>query len=492
MSAPHQVVLTHTVDELPEALRDAALAYLAQVTGHTPAQIADLLQQLPAVVARVADAEAAQSLQAQLARAGWRTELRIAPPPPPPKPQAQPMREQAPVQVDKPQAVNKPLPMPADLSTSASIPTSAIPPSTKSCPDCHHINASSARFCAECGEPLALGSPLKRDTGVVGSAANAVAGMAGLGGAHRFNMGDLLSEVFSKRSEREIEDYVTVGTLGTTPAITEVNPDWPKPWLYARVLLGALLLAGVFYVMWVFFQNINVLPGLIIVSCFVTPFVVVVLFYELNVPRNVTLIYTIKLAAWGGGVSLLVTLVVFTFSDQLDSLIGASSAGFVEETSKLAAVLFATRKLSTVRFRYVLNGLLFGAAVGAGFAAFESAGYALNTLLKSKDAGMMMGNIVTRGWMAPFGHVVWTALAAGALWRVKGAKRYDGTMLADPRFLRVFVVSVLCHIIWNASIVPPGPFMIKYWILGAVAWAVALSLVQEGLQQVQREQLSLT
>ena len=39
-----------------------------------------------------------------------------------------------------------------------------------------------------------------------------------------------------------------------------------------------------------------------------------------------------------------------------------------------------------------------------------------------------------------------------------------------------------------ADIVPTGPFMLKYWILGAVGWMVALSLVQEGLEQVRREQ----
>ena len=56
----------------------------------------------------------------------------------------------------------------------------------------------------------------------------------------------------------------------------------------------------------------------------------------------------------------------------------------------------------------------------------------------------------------------------------------------------MFVVSVLCHIVWNASVIPSGPYMIKYWLLGAIAWAVALSLVQEGLRQVRREQLSLS
>ena len=82
MSTPHQVVLTHGADVFPEALQAAALAHLARVTGHTPEQLTALLQHLPAVVARVDDAQAAQQLQAELARAGWRAEPRAAPPPP--------------------------------------------------------------------------------------------------------------------------------------------------------------------------------------------------------------------------------------------------------------------------------------------------------------------------------------------------------------------------------------------------------------------------
>ena len=60
--------------------------------------------------------------------------------------------------------------------------------------------------------------------------------------------------------------------------------------------------------------------------------------------------------------------------------------------------------------------------------------------------------------------------------------------MADWRFVRVFLIAMACHAIWNADIVPTGPFMLKYWILGAVGWMVALSLVQEGLDQVRREQ----
>ena len=34
--------------------------------------------------------------------------------------------------------------------------------------------------------------------------------------------------------------------------------------------------------------------------------------------------------------------------------------------------------MRSTRYKYILNGILFGATVGAGFACFETAGYALN------------------------------------------------------------------------------------------------------------------
>ena len=51
--------------------------------------------------------------------------------------------------------------------------------------------------------------------------------------------------------------------------------------------------------------------------------------------------------------------------------------GVVEETSKLLAVIFVTYAARGARYPYQLNGILFGAAVGAGFACSETLGYAL-------------------------------------------------------------------------------------------------------------------
>ena len=64
------------------------------------------------------------------------------------------------------------------------------------------------------------------------------------------------------------------------------------------------------------------------------------------------------------------------------------------------------------------EGMIIGATVGAGFAAFESSGYALKAFLENADDhGVLniVGTEAVRAVSAPFGHIMWTAILGGAL-----------------------------------------------------------------------------
>jgi len=458
MNAPCELVLVNTPADLPEALRDAALAHLATVTRRTADDLAALWSHPRPVLARTADRAEALRLQQDIRRAGWHSELREAAPP-----------------VVRPAAA------------------AAAP--ERVCPACTHTNAPLARFCGDCGAALPalpVRAPSQHDSDhddALGATARSVAGLAGLPAVRGFSIGALFDEVFKRRTPAEIEDHLMAGTLRTTPLVTDVSCDWPRPWMFARLFLLSAFLFVMFWAGYRYFANDNLVPGTMVIGSFVVPMTVVLLFYELNAPRNVSLLLVAKLVLLGGAWSLVISLVLFKLGKDVSSLIGASAAGLIEETGKLAAVVFATRSLSSVRYRYTLNGLLFGAAVGAGFAAFESAGYAFVQLVKG-GFGAMDNIILLRGGLSPFGHVVWTAITAGALWRVKGAMSYHGTLLAERRFLGLFVTAVVCHAIWNAPF-SIGPGFTKYVLLGLVAWMIALSLVQDGLGQVRREQQSV-
>ncbi len=298
-----------------------------------------------------------------------------------------------------------------------------------------------------------------------------------------FSLKEMFSEVFKKRTPEEVEEYFIVGTSRTTPPITEVQTGWPKPWFFMRVLLFVgLVYFGFSYAMDQF-NNANLVPGLIMMGSLAVPLATVFLFFELNTPRNVSFHQVLMLICFGGVVSLFVSLLGFNVSN-LDWL-GASSAGIVEEAGKLLAVAVIVRK---AKYKYILNGMLFGAAVGAGFAAFESAGYAFRRLLSADyNLDAMVAVIHLRAFLTPFGHVAWTAIAAGALWRTKGERNLTPAMFTDPKFLKAFSIPVVLHMIWDAPV--PSPFYVVQLACGIAGWFVVFGLVQQGLYQVRDEQI---
>jgi protease PrsW len=187
------------------------------------------------------------------------------------------------------------------------------------------------------------------------------------------------------------------------------------------------------------------------------------------------------LVAIGGIASLIVALVFFQWFDFLSNWLAASAAGIIEEPAKVLIVVALFGRVA--RYKWVLNGLLLGAAIGTGFAAFESAGYAYR--FNSIDG--MVDNLMLRGLLAPFMHIVWTANATAALWIVKGDRKFELSMLGDMRFLRVMLSSVILHMIWNAnfSTIPlPIVLDLKFPVLGIIAWIITFRLVQTGLKQL--------
>lgn len=218
------------------------------------------------------------------------------------------------------------------------------------------------------------------------------------------------------------------------------------------------------------------------VGSFAVPLSALIFFIEMNARKNVSLYQVLRLLFLGGILSITISLFFFdlTNSTQL-SWLGASLAGLVEEPGKLLALILV---INITKYRYILNGLLFGAAIGTGFAAFESMGYALRSgIAMGGDA--MLDSIMLRGMLSPFGHIIWTAMCGAALWRVKGNRPFTFDMLYQPGFYRIFFMAIILHMIWNSPI--HLPLYSKYIILGVVGWIVVFALIQSGLKQLQSE-----
>jgi len=294
-----------------------------------------------------------------------------------------------------------------------------------------------------------------------------------------FSLSEFFSEVFSKHGEYDVENFFTVGTPLTTPPVSAVSTAWPKPWLFVRTLLSSVVLYALLRLGYSSFGNANLIPGIMLVGTVAIPCSVLILFVESNVLRNVSLYQVLRVFLFGGVLSLLLTFFVSIGTEKLgiDQKMGALAAGIAEEIAKLAAVVITVR---SARFPYRLNALLFGAAVGTGFAVFESLGYALN--MSGGTYQGMTEIIFLRGCLAPFGHVIWTAITATALWRVKGRRPFAWSMVFDMRFLRLALASTVMHAIWNSSY--QLPMYGKYVLLGVVGWTIVFILMGEGLKEV--------
>jgi protease PrsW len=301
----------------------------------------------------------------------------------------------------------------------------------------------------------------------------------GLARIEAFTFKGFFSKVFNKHNSDEIEEIFTVGTPHTTPKLDMSMATFPTPWVFGRVLLGIIVTYSLFWLGINIFGNLKLLPGLILSGSFAVPIAVLILFFEMNTPRNVSITRITEFFVLGGVVAILVSLIFFS-TTALTDIFGAPAAGLIEENGKLIAIILGIDMLPKDRPRYRLNYLLYGAAVGAGFASFESAGYALELGTKGFD---MLSVINMRALLAPFGHVVWSAIAAYAFYDARSEYKDVSATLRSSKFNKLFLVPIALHFIWDMSF--NLPFALKYLGLGFVAWVVIISLVQSGIKEIQ-------
>ena len=323
-----------------------------------------------------------------------------------------------------------------------------------------------------------------------------ICGFSGLKRLQDFELWYLFSQAPQRRSRADIDTYFNCGCPQSTPDLADVPPDWPRPWFFWRMLVFGFLVLSGFCVAFESFHNPLMIPGLIIIGAFFVPLACVALFFEFNVLRNISLYQVIKFIVCGGIVSLIIALFLFS-TTHLDFL-GAMSAGLVEETAKVLTAVLLLRNAR--QYKWILNGLLVGAAVGGGFAGFESAGYIFRAFFEcvARNEGLseFYQTLALRAVLSPFGHVVWTASVVGALWRVKKDQPFRANMFFHKDFVRILVFVMLLHMLWNSGLLfdlPKNVVFLKgesyLWLLSFVgSWYLALLLVQEGLLQVKAAQ----
>jgi len=320
---------------------------------------------------------------------------------------------------------------------------------------------------------------------------------------------DIFSDVTKKHTPEESAQVLIGGTALTTPREAEMLSNWQKPYMFARFLVGSLLVVALAYLM----ARIGYPLGndlILVILSFMAPVTVLLLTWELNIPRNISLTEVLKWVALGGIVSLVFTAVFNVVLDIVASLgefdtASASCAAVVEEPAKLAVVYMIIKKKD---YKFVLNGVLVGMAVGTGFAIMETLNYILNytrsammetTLLFIEENGLvdveladilasliyMEGGGYAEGLRVALvralgsfsSHGTYAAIYGGGLMMVKGSRKLQPGFLFQWDHLKYFLVAVVLHACNNSTTV-------QYFMhtrLGSFSWPLVEALVMFSL-----------
>jgi RsiW-degrading membrane proteinase PrsW (M82 family) len=205
-------------------------------------------------------------------------------------------------------------------------------------------------------------------------------------------------------------------------------PRWWAVFLIGLALWGAAV-GSVFVT-----GDIIVLPTVFLLGSFLVPVTAVVWYLEHDAspalsPRRIVSAFLIA-----GVLGLLAASFLEFWLVYGPGLRGNLKVGLIEEFVKGAAILVLALGLRSYTTR---DGMVLGAAVGFGFAALESSGYALAALFvaQGQQLTLSLSSVVltelARGVLAPFGHGLWSAILGGVIFHAarKGHLRLSWSVL---------------------------------------------------------------
>jgi RsiW-degrading membrane proteinase PrsW (M82 family) len=182
---------------------------------------------------------------------------------------------------------------------------------------------------------------------------------------------------------------------------------------------------------------------------------------------------------WGASVAVIISGVVNGLIDAAAGQNWAALAGapVVEEALK-AAILVRFYRARRDEFDGVVDGVIYAAMVGLGFAFAENVDYYGRALRHGGTAGLAM-LFTLRGMIAPFSHPLFTSMTGLGL-GVARQSRSRAVAVAAP--VAGFVGAVALHALWNAGASAGLFFFVVYGLVMLPALAVLLVIVAVSLK----------
>lgn len=304
---------------------------------------------------------------------------------------------------------------------------------------------------------------------------------------NKVDITDFFSNIFSSQPPGAGDRMFISGTALTTPTPDRMLQEWNKPWLYARFLLFGLIFCLLCYFIFAAKEHPGGLITLFSLGSMIVPLSVLIFYWEINIPRDIPFYRVLMIFFIGGIMSIIFTLFLPVISG------GTNDYSIAPVTEEPAKFLVLAIFIYVFDIRYIFGGLLIGAAVGAGFAAFEDMYYVMG---KNASLDSALHTLVLRSIMTLGGHVTWAAMEGGALAMVKGAESFNATHLVAPKFLLYFVAAMFLHFSWDGGLFEgAGPIPLVtltsdnevyafYAVISLLSVLLAFTLIRQAIFQV--------
>ncbi|MFE0510942.1 PrsW family intramembrane metalloprotease [Streptomyces sp. NPDC058964] len=232
------------------------------------------------------------------------------------------------------------------------------------------------------------------------------------------------------------------------PGPKQPPPPFPRirAGLWRRCLGGGLALWVLTALVTYTTKNTTLLPTLILLGGFLVPVTFVLWAYERH-GRDLGVSAILGCFLTGGTLGVLgaSTMEHYLLRPSLSMFVGV---GMIEEAAKLGALMFTLRRLPGIRGTRA--GLVLGAAVGFGFAALESCGYAFDAAVSANgiDLRALVETEILRGVLTPFGHGLWTAITGAVL---LSHRHPNGRFRLTSPVVATYAGVSLLHALWDST-----------------------------------------